>query len=62
MSVLRCLACCRLLPDTREEIGPYFAAAYDRRLVAGLLDALAFLLQQLLAQGYLVSQAPNPKT
>lgn len=47
-------AVCRLLPDTREEIPAYFAAPYDARLIAGLLDALVFLLQQLLAQGYLV--------
>lgn len=44
----------RLLPDTREEIPAYFAAPYDARLIAGLLDALVFLLQQLLAQGYLL--------
>ncbi|OEH74950.1 hypothetical protein cyc_01756 [Cyclospora cayetanensis] len=44
----------RLLPDSREEIAAYFAASHDTQLVAGILDALVFLLQQLLAQGYLL--------
>lgn len=52
--LVRVTALCRLLPDTREEISAYFSAPYDARLIAGLLDALVFLLQQLLAQGYLV--------
>ncbi|KAL8436240.1 hypothetical protein Efla_003770 [Eimeria flavescens] len=44
----------RLLPDAREEIAAYFDSPHDPRLLAGLLDALVFLLEQLLAQGYLL--------
>ncbi|CDJ39025.1 hypothetical protein ETH_00029490 [Eimeria tenella] len=44
----------RLLPDSREEINFYFKGPHDPQFAASLLDALAFLLRQMLAQDYLL--------